>query len=82
MAHGTPLTANKLYVLNKPNNKPNLPRNARTRYKQITQGALTHSYIVLGLVSFWKENKFKAHLQHKVIIFERTVQGFSLEAGT
>ena len=33
------LTANKLYVLNKPNNKPNLPRNARTRYKQVTQCA-------------------------------------------
>ena len=34
-----PLTANKLYVLNKPNNKPNLPRNARTRYKQVIQCA-------------------------------------------
>ena len=33
------LTANKLYVLNKPNNKPNLPRNARTRYKQVIQRA-------------------------------------------
>ena len=43
---------------------------------------LTHSCPVLKLVSFWKENKFKAHLQQKVIIFERTVQGFSLEAGT
>lgn len=77
-----PLTANKLYVLNKPNKKPNLPRNAKTRYKQVTQCAPDTFMHCFRVGFILEENKFKAHLQHKVIIFERTVQGFSLEAGT